>query len=195
MARYVCIGRRETGKSHLARILVDRLLREDQRRRALVWVVQPEAHYPGVELRSVQSAASHMTERRWVFRPPVTVREVAQLAKRLREACPARELVLVIDELADGQVTTAGPSPDWRCDELRECLQTIRGIHLVGTTQRPASMPLSLRELADEYFMFSTTGEAAYTRLKRDGVPAHKLEALSALKQDRRYLVYHVGKE
>ncbi len=178
--RYVCVGQRESGKSYWAAQLIKQRLAEGDRR-ALVWVAQPEAKYDGVELTKISDAAEHPDAPIWVFRPPVTLAEVVCLARELRRRRPSEDLCLVIDELADPQVTTGGASPDWKCEVLREILQTVRGVSLVGTTQTPQNMPQPLRQLADQYFMFCCTGEGALRRLENDGVPEEKVRALRTL--------------
>lgn len=188
----VCIGRRRTGKSTFANWYTAEHLWRRGERRVLVWVKQPEARYDGRELRSVGAALDHLGETRWVFRPPVRLAQVAELAKRLRVECPSRELVLVIDEVADAEVTAhRDGQPDWRDGRVTELLQTVRGVHLVCTTQRPANMPHSLRELADLYYVFAVSGAAAIQRLKNDGMPAHKLALVGRLKPHR-CIPYHV---
>lgn len=177
---YACVGERESGKSYFARYLYGLLLADGQRR-GIVHVIQPEAHYPGLEVRSVAAAQEHLDAASLVFRA-VDFDQVARFVIDLRRAEPEREIVLVVDEVTARDVSHGG---EWTTAAIGELLHVTRGVTAILSTQDVASCPLELRDLADGgMFLFrqrTERGSGTERRLLHDGVRPDRIAALNTL--------------
>lgn len=187
---YTFVGDRETGKSYFAEYAVRLLVAQGYR--ALVHVEQPEAHYAGVEVPSVAAARDQLAAPVLVFRG-VDFEAVVGFVADLRAADPGRPVVLVVDEVASEQITTA--RREWRSDSLNHLIHVTRGVVCLLGTQTIADCPRTLRDLSDGgLFLFRTaaeSGNGTWARLEHDGVPAARLRELATL-PDR--LCLHSGR-
>jgi hypothetical protein len=177
---YVAAGERESGKSYFARYLLG-LLTADGTRRGIVHVVQPEARYPGLEVRSVAEAEAHLDAGCLVFRY-VDFDAVARFVINLRTVEPDREIVIVIDEVTARDVSHAG---EWTTPQIGELLHVTRKVTAILSTQTIADCPVELRELADGgMFLFrmrAEPGSGTRARLVHDGVSPRLIAELPTL--------------
>jgi hypothetical protein len=179
---YTAIGERESGKSYFLRYLLG-LLTADGARRAVVHVEQPEATYPGTEVRSISEAEAHLDAACLVCRF-VPFPEVARLVQRLRTVEPDREIVLVIDEVCSPGVSTT--AHEWASPEVYDLLHKTRGVVILLGTQTVSDCPVDLRGLSDGgYWLFRMPtggpGNGTRARLIHDEIRPDRIDALSTL--------------
>ena len=175
----LCVGKKRSGKSHLARVLAEQLILEGVAQRALYLDRTRQPQYDGPLLTSVADVVKYPTSPRWVFRWPCVAGDVCGFAMRLRERRPAERLVVVIDEATDSDVSTGNGR--WASRGVEELFHRGRGIWIITCTQRPAGIATGISALTEGYFLFTVTHGNDLRRLLDDRLPERVVNQLPYL--------------
>lgn len=188
--RYLIAACRHYGKSTFAIYLAAQIEQDPGVSWTISYVVQADAadlyrakgYREATTLKDVRRLMRDGAAR-IMARPPIHPRELIVFCVRLREVARSRHLTLVIDELVDPQIVRGEVNPELRVEELRTLCAVVRGCNLVAGTQIPASIPMSMRQLTESWYLGRVSHDAALIRLRNVGVPPEILRELPSMGQ------------
>lgn len=183
--RYLVLACRHYGKTTFVVWLASQIERDPGCSFCLSWVVQGDAaeiyRRAGYrEARTIGAVRKLMVAGtpRIMLRPPASPAALIDFCVECRRLMPRKHLTLIIDELIDPEIVQGETSPELKIPNLRLLIAVERGCNVILSSQYPASVPMSVRQLVEQVYLGRIPHEAALLRLHKMGVPAEILAEL-----------------
>lgn len=183
--RYLVLAARHYGKTTFVVWLASQIERDPGVTWTIAYVVQYDASriYARAGYRVANTLQAlrrlmHDGAPRIMVRPPVNPAELVDFCLECRRKMDAKHMTLVIDELIDPDIVQGETTPELKIPNLRTLLAVERGCNVILSSQYPASVPMSARQLVEQLYLGRIPHKAALLRLWKMGVPDSILKQL-----------------